>query len=317
MFSARDIIFTTVVPFGVALAVLLAAWRPWRRGERASRRGYWGGAVAVGGGFLAAFVLLDGRPQGWPPAEARHWLFYLAAALTLLGVIESLVQALAPRANWLRAEAALLVFAAGAYFLFQSLLRDGGWTPVQAGCHLLLSTVLLHAAWASSEVLVLRLPRPAGPLVLTVFAGGVALVVMLSGSLVYGRLAGALAAATLAAVAVAAAAPAFSLARGGVTVVAPLAVAILQLGHHLVDPGVTHAHVVLLLAGLLLPWVAVLPPLRRRRPWVRMLAATVLAVVPVAIAVLLAQRAFVRMQQETGPGTEAGLYGLRAAQAPR
>jgi hypothetical protein len=316
MFTAREIVFTAVVPFGVALAVLVLAWRPWRRGERVSRRGYWGGAVAIGGGFLAAFFLLDGKPA-WPPAEARHWLFYFASALTVLGVIESSVQAWAPKANWLRAEAALLVFAAGAYFLFQSLLQDGGWTPVQAGCHLLLSTVLLHAAWASSEVLVLRLPRPAGPLVLTAFAGGVALVVMLSGSLVYGRLAGALAAATLAAVAVAAAVPAFSLARGGVIVVVPLAVAILQLGHHLVDPGVTQAHVVLLLAGLLLPRVAAFPPLRRRRPWVRILAATVLAVVPVATAVLLAQRAFVRMQQETGPGTEGGLYGLRAAQAPR
>jgi hypothetical protein len=125
-------------------------------------------------------------------------------------------------------------------------------------------TVLVHAAWASSEVLVLRLPATAGPLVLATFSGAVALVVMLSGSVVYGRLAGAMAAATLASAAVAPAARGFSMARGAVTVVVPAAACVMLLGHHYVDPGVTPANMAFLLAALVLPWVATLRPLRRR-----------------------------------------------------
>src|SRR5688572_23306548 len=212
MFTPREILYTAAVPFGVALAVLLVAWRPWRRGDRAVTRGAWGAPLGIGAGFLAAFALLDGRLPAWPPGEARHWLFYFVSALALLGVVEALLHAWLPGAAWLRAEALLVVLAAGLFLLFQSMLRNEAWTALEAGTRLLGMTVLVHAAWASTEVLVLRLPRPAGPLVLGGFAMAVALVVMLSGSVVYGRLAGALAAATLAAAAVALAAGGFSLA---------------------------------------------------------------------------------------------------------
>jgi hypothetical protein len=171
-------------------------------------------------------------------------------------------------------------------------------------------TVLLHVAWASSEVLVLRLPRLAGPLVLSAFSGAVALVVMLSGSVVYGRLSGAIAVATLSTAAIAAKTYGFSIARGGVTVVVPTAVAVLLLGYTYVDPGVTATNAALLLAGLVLPWAAAVPPLRRRRVWVRTVTALVLVLIPTTVAVLRAQRAFVRMQQENGPDAERGLYGV-------
>jgi hypothetical protein len=302
MFTTREILYTGAVPLVITLAVLLAAWRPWRRRDRPVARGYWGGAAGIGVGFLAAFALLDGRVPPWPPAEARHGLFYFVAALTVLGVVEALLHAWRPKAAWLRAEAALIVFATGVFFLFQSMLRpDGAWTTLEAGRRLLGMTVLLHAAWASAEALVLRLPRLAGPLVLSAFTGAVALVVMLSGSVVYGRLAGAIAIATLACAPIAMKSYGFSLARGGITVVVPSAVSILLLGYTYVDPGVTATNAALLLAGLVLPWAAAVSPMRRRRVWVRTATAVVLVVIPTAVAVLRAQRAFVRMQQESTP----------------
>ena len=309
MFTVRDILYAAAVPAVVALAVLLASWRPWRRGERAAVRGHWGGALGAGLAFLAAFALLDGRVPVWPPAEARHWLFYFAAVLTVLALFDAMTPwARRPAAAWLRVEAALVLFAAAVFFMFQSLIRSETWTAVEAACRLLEMTVVLHATWASTELLVLRLPRPAGPLVLGAFAGAAAMVVMLSGSLVLGRLAGVLAITPLVASAVAPAAPGFSFARGGVTVIVPTAVAILFLGHHYVEPGVTTANFGLLLAGLALPWIAALPPLRRRRPWVRTVAALVLVLVPTAVAVARARREFVPMQRESG----AELYTLHA-----
>ena len=315
MFTTREILYTAAVPFVVALAVLLAAWRPWRRRDGAPARGWWAGAAGAGAGFLSAFALLDGQVPGWPAAEARHWLFYFVAALTLLGLVEAMLHAWLPGAAWMRAEAALLVFAAGLFLLFQSLLKNDAWTAPEGACRLLAMAVLVHAAWASTEVLVLRLPRPAGPLVIAAFSGSVALVVMLSGSLVYGRLAGALAAAALAAAAVSAAAPRFTVARGGVTVIIPATVAILLMGRYYVEPGVGGRNAAMLLGSLALPWVAALRPLRRRRPWVRTVIAVVLTALPAGTAVLLAQRGFARAQQESGPGAESAAYGFHAPPA--
>jgi hypothetical protein len=317
--TPREILYTAAVPFVVALAALLVAWRPWRRRERAVVRGAWGGPLGIGAGFLAAFALLEGRLPGWPPAEARHWLFYFVAALTLLGVAEALLHAWRPGAGWMRAEAALCVFAAGLFLLFQSMLRNEAWTAFDATRRVLGMLVLVHAAWAASEVLVLRLPRPAGPLVLAVFSGAAGLVVMLSGSVVYGRLAGTLAVGALAAGAVSVGARGFSLARGAVTVIVPAAVSILLVGHHYVDPGVTGSSIALLLVALVLPWIALVRPLRRRPPWVRAVLAAGLAAVPAGIAVLLAYRSFSRMQQETGPGAadEPGAYSFHAATGGR
>jgi hypothetical protein len=313
VFTTREILYTAAVPFGVTLVVLLAAWRPWRRRERSVARGWWAGAAGIGVGFFLAFALLDGRPPAWPPAEARHGLFYFVAALTVLGVVEGTLHAWAPGAAWLRAEAALVVFAAGLFLLFQSKLRNDSWTPLDAACHLLGMTVLTHAAWASTEVLVLRLPRPAGPLVLATFSGAVAVVVMLSGSMVYGRLAGAIAVAVLAAALVAPAAPRLSVARGGVTVVVPATLAILLLARYYVEPGVTVKNGALLLASLVLPWAVTIRPLRRRRPWVRTMIAVVLAVVPAGVAAVLAYRTFARMEKETGSGDEPAAYSFHVS----
>ena len=301
MFSVREILLIAALPFAASLAALLVAWRPWRERDKSVARGDWGAPLGITIGFLAAFALLEKRIPSWPPGESRHWLFYFVAALGVLGVIEALLHAWAPAAAWLRAEAALLCFAAGLFLLFQSMLRNDAWTPLNGACHLLGMTVLVHTAWASTEVLVLRLPRPAGPLVASTFAGCAGLVVLLSGSVVYGRLGAALATAALAAVVVAVPCRGFSLARGGVTVVVPAATALLLLGRYYVDPGVTVTNGALLLAALALPWLVTLRPLRRRKAWVGTVIALLLAAVPAATAVVLAQRSFARMQQESGP----------------
>jgi hypothetical protein len=320
VFTLREILYTAAVPAVLALAVLLAAWRPWRRGNRLATRGHWGGALGTGLAFLAAFALLDGAVPPWPPAEARHWLFYFAAALTVLALVDSVLRAVLrarrPALAWLRAEVALTVCAAAVFFMFRPMMLGESWTASESACHVLVMTVVLHATWASAELLVLRLPRQAGPLVLSTFAGAAAMVVMMSGSVVYGRLAGVLAIAVLVATAVAPAAPGFSFARGGVSVIVPTVVAILFLGHHYVDPGVTVANVGLLLAGLLLPWLVALPPLRKRRPWLRTTVAVLLVLVPTGVAVVRARQAMARLQRDVDRSAYPGQYDPAAPPGP-
>ena len=305
MFTTREILYTAAVPAAVALVALALSWRPWRR-EEPVLRGHWGGALSAGAAFLAAYALLDGEIPAWPPGQARHWLFHLAAGLTILGLLDAAAHALFRVPDWVRAELALAASAGVVLCLFQSLLRSDTWPAPVAAAWVAGMAVVLHIAWVSTEVLVARLPRAAGPAVAAVFTAGVALVCMLSGSLVYGRLAAVLAVVCGVAFAVALAAPGFTLARGAVSVVVPVSVAVVFLGYHLA--GLDAPNGSLLLAGLLLPWLARVPLLAGRRPWVRATVAVLLALLPVGAATWRARQAFLKAQQEDSGAGE--LYTL-------
>jgi hypothetical protein len=194
--------------------------------------------------------------------------------------------------------------------LFGSLLNADTWPAAIAARWVVGMTAAVHVAWVSAERLSVRLPRVAAPLVVFVFTSGVGAVAALSGSLVYGRLAGVLSVVAAVAAVVAMLAPAFTLSRGGVTVIVPLAVAVLLLGYHLADPGVGMLNGALLLSALLLPWLSRLPPLRRRRAWVRGTVAVLLALIPVTAAVTRAGIVFHKSQQQD---TTGDLYSLRTA----
>jgi len=304
MFTTREIFYTTAVPAGIALLILFVAWRPWRR-SRPVVRGHWGAPLAAGAAFATAYALFDGEIPAWPPSQARHWLFFIALALTLLGVDDAMPSGWLRLADWLRSEVALLVSGVLVLCLFGSLLSADTWPSSIAARWVVGMTAATHVAWVSAERLSARLPRVAASLVVFVFTSGVAAVTALSGSLVYGRLAGVLSVVAAVAAIVAMLTPAFTLSRGGVTVVVPLAVAILLLGYHLADPGVGITNGALLLSSLLLPWLSRLPPLRRRRAWVRGTVAVVLALLPVTAAVARAGIAFRQAQRQDAAGLQA------------
>ena len=141
-----------------------------------------GGAVATGMAFSPPTRLLDGEVPSWPPAQARHWLFYLAAGLTMLGFFDSVTERFIHVPNWVRAEAALLACGCIVLCLFWSLLQGDTWTSSRAALWVVAMVVVMHLTWVSTEVLVDRLPRSTGPAILLVFTAGAALVLMLSGS---------------------------------------------------------------------------------------------------------------------------------------
>lgn len=295
MFTTREMLYTAGVPAAVALLVLVAAWRPWRR-EHPVMRGHWGAALAAGVAFLAAYALLDGEVPAWPPTQARHWLFYLAAGLTVVALLDAAGHAFLHIPVWVRAEIALLASGLLVLCLFFSLLQGDTWPASASAQWMVGMTVVLHLAWVSTEMLVSRLPRGTGPAVLWVFTSGAALVLMLSGSLVYGRLAGVMAVAAFVTFVVSLASRGFSLSRGAVTIIIPVTVAILFLGYHLAELDAANA--ALLLGAVMLPWLARLPVLVRRPPWVRETVAVALAVLPVLVATWRAREAFLRTQQQ-------------------
>lgn len=76
---------TAVLGSGVvALAVLLAAGRPWR--GRGAALAPWGAPLALAGAFATGYALALGAP-GFPPASARGWLFFGAVAGAALGLL--------------------------------------------------------------------------------------------------------------------------------------------------------------------------------------------------------------------------------------
>ena len=97
MASQQAIVFGVVLPIVISIFVMLIAWRPWLR-SGAVFRGQWGGAVAVGAGYLVAHVGIHGWPS-FDPAKAQHAAFWAA----LLGMVVGVASVSAkPRPIWRR-----------------------------------------------------------------------------------------------------------------------------------------------------------------------------------------------------------------------
>lgn len=75
------------------LVLALTAGGPWLgRGGRSGRGQFFGTPLALGVATAVAFVLSRGLPS-FPPAQALHWLFYLALAGGVFGALEARARA--------------------------------------------------------------------------------------------------------------------------------------------------------------------------------------------------------------------------------
>lgn len=95
---------------GVAIIVLSLAWRPWQRRSAQVQHGYWGGPIALGLGFLAAFFVIAG-PRGFLLKDRWHWMAAIVGASVVLGLIAALWRAV-PIVRFMATVA--LAFATGA-----------------------------------------------------------------------------------------------------------------------------------------------------------------------------------------------------------
>jgi len=271
-FIQKQFVWTVAMPLGIAIVCMIIAWRPWQREGRESIRGFWGGPLAIGLGYLVGHVAINQWPN-WPPAQPTDFLFLIAVAAIVVGLLESARMPLAVR--WaLR----LLLCLSVSWFMLSKGFRDGrpallvaAWTAGQ--------TLSIFLIWTLLERLAQRRAGPSIPLVLSLLIA-VASVFFLkaASSAKLAQLAGVLAAALGGASLIAMIVPRVSVARGMLAVVVPLYGALILYVWQYPQPLGTP--IILALAPLLL-WAA-----EWRESITAVIGRVLLAMVPAFIALI-------------------------------
>jgi len=278
--EARDILLWVVLlPAGIALLATLASLVPgWRARGREAAAQPWGPALAVCGGFAAAYVMLKGV-RGFPPTDVQTWLVYLGAPVVLISVVATVWPA---RARWVVIGASLVLVALAVWLLARPLMRRVEPAEYWKWFGLFAGAVLLW--WVLTEGLATRVRGAALPLLLTICASVAALVLVNAHSLLLGQLAGAVAATLGAMTALGFYFRNLSLARGGVLALAVVFVGVVLCGHLFAD--LTMTDLTLLLAAPLTAWAGELRFLKRGgvRLAVRLVAVLIVLAIPLVPA---------------------------------
>lgn len=286
-----------------AAVVLLCAW------PRRTSRPVWvsaGCVLGVGLGFFGGCWGLGLWPR-WPPREDQGRLLFILFPAVL--AVE-LVAVVPGRFHWLAWLPRLAIAAGAARILLHDtsyLTEPAGpgtreWT--QAQTYLILGGLgaALAGAWAALASLARRVPGPSLPLALALTCAGAAVTVMLSGYASGGLMGLALAAALTGAM-IASLALSAPPDVGGVLGLGVVGLfALLVIGRFFGQLTVGNA--ILLFFGPLLCWLLELPYVARLGPRLRGLLRVGLSVVPVIVALTLAQQKFIGDSIRTSPGSK-------------
>jgi hypothetical protein len=273
------VLLSIVVPALIALAVFVLAWRPWRK-DAALAGGLWGGALALGAGYIWAHLQILGWPR-FPPIQAVHWLPFFVLAAMELGLLDAFL----PGPGWVRWQARAVLVLAVLATLLQSQFKNT-WSFWLGTAWLTGLSAAGVALWAVLESLAARSPRLSLPFQLLVLVSGSSLAAFLSGSAVLAQIGAALAAILGASLLVAWRATRFSLSRGAIPVVMILLGPIWLIGYFYSElPG---SCAMLLGSALPLAWLVGLAARWRLSPWkvalCQVLAVLLLTTVAVAFA---------------------------------
>ena len=272
---AKLVLLGLVLPVVLCATALIGAWRPWRPGAPIAG-GLWAGAVALGIGFVPAFLAADPWP-GLPPHVTWHWIAWLAVVAAALGAADGLHR-------WplqVRLSAALAL-AAGCGWLLVGDWVTHAWA--WRGTTALVIALLLVTLNASAQ----RHRGASVPLSMCLAALGASVVLILSGNAKLALLAGALAACLGVAVVLAWWRPEVSLARGGVPVVAVLLPGLVLSGYFLSWSEIAPWVFVLAAITPAFIWVSGSIPLDRLPPWQATTVRVALVALVVAVTVVAA-----------------------------
>jgi hypothetical protein len=284
-FYSQPLLDGVVFPAAATAAVLLLAWRPWRRGL-APERTAWGVGLALAAGYLVGHVGVEGGRPPWPPREAVDRLWYLTFAAAALSLLDGWRRCPAwPR--WLL-RAALWLGAVWALAL-PALLQPGVGEAVPTLLGLGAAGLLF---WAALAAVARRLPGAALPLALLPTAAGTAVLLYRCHSARLAQLAGVVTAALLPVLARSCARPALTVATAPVVLLLP---GLWLMARFYCDPPAPVTSLALLTAAALAAGGGCLPGVRRRPAWQRNLLAA-------ALATSLAVLAVAQVGQDSGPG---------------
>jgi hypothetical protein len=271
--EARQALTVLLPAMVTAAAVLLAAWRPWQRAARVEH-GDWGGALAVGLGFIAAFYFVAGA-RGFQLHERWHWLWMIANAAMALGVVASFA-----RANSLMKilSGTALAGATGALFMPPGSAANPVLWKAGLGASVLM-------VWMMSEPLAQRRRGVAMPIAMVIVLAGLSIIMLQTRQAGYSLLAAALSAMCGVATVIALLNPRFTFANGAMHVLSAMLASLCAIGWLYNFTDVPVWPFALLIVSPLMMWVGELPRLARLRPWQRAGITVAVATIPVAIAV--------------------------------
>jgi len=297
MLTSSDLLYGVVLPAGLATLILLLAWRPWRRGGR--QPALWGGPLAVGAAFAATFAALQGPQHVVRLSSAIMWLFYIGLGFTLLGLIDARWRA--PRL--VRGVLVFVVAAAGAAALLRFNFTNQTWNALEGTLWLGAIAAITVLWWASFEQSAVG-GGMIGPLAMAAVGGICALIIAVLVEQTTGQALGAMAIALTVAVVLAAWSRRASVERGTAMVLAGIGVSALA-GEYFIS-SLPLQYVLLLAFAPATLWAGRVRPIRRLRPWLRVVVQLVLLCIPLCIAAALA---IVQAQRDAALGSDPYTVG--------
>lgn len=244
---------------GAVTVLLLLAWQPWRRKksiETGQWRGHWAAPLAFALAFVIAFVVMEGS-RGFQLKDRWHVMLPITGIAGAVGIVVGLWRP----GWWVRAVLAVIVAIAAGWYLRtpasfeQPLLWKG----------ILAAGVLL--SWLNLEMLAARRPGPLIPLALIVVFTALSIVLVESYQAKFSLLAASMAACAGVILIMTMFNRAISLASGGTSVIAAVLSSMALIWWPYSREAVGAAPFGLIWATPAALWIAELPGVRRRRPW--------------------------------------------------
>lgn len=275
-FMQKQLLWAVVMPLGIAIVCMVIAWRPWKREGRESVRGWWGGPLAVGLGYLVGHVAINRWPA-FPPVQPTDYLFLIAALSTVVGVLECIRMPW-----WIRWTIRLALSGAVSWWMTSRGFKSSHAGAEVAGV-VALQAAGLFVVWTLTELLAERRRGPGLPLALSLLIATASVYFLKSSSGLLAQLAGLISATLGGAALVAMSARGISAARGMLAVALPLyAALILTTLYAWHDPPLPWYPPVVLGAAPLLLWIA-----EWRESVTAIIARVLLAVAPALVALVL------------------------------
>jgi hypothetical protein len=254
----------------------------------------WGAIGGLCGGLIVAYWGIASQWPPMPPIEAPERIVVFGALLGIVAICASW-----PKVPWgVRVIVAIAAPVGIVWYVFKPIPLASmpaeqmwQWTGVATGISIVLSK--------STEMIAIRRPGAAAPLVLGPVAAGVGAVCLLIGTIKLGWMGAALGLMLLGWLAATLIRKGISFSRGPVYVVFTLLAGLLTYDYF-ESGSITLTQIALVSVAPLLAWIVEIPPMRNWRAWKRELARLIVVSIPITVAVGMAVVQFRKDSAEMG-----------------
>lgn|GEM_PF-2299616 len=174
---------SVVAPAAGGIVVMLALWRPWRKGSPAPMP--IASALGLGAAFIAAYIVAHGW-HGWYPTDTTRRIVYAG----LIGIVVAGIETWPRGHAVLRHTLRLLASAAVVWILTEHRRRTGAWEGMEVALWTGLWSLTVWLWVEAANNLGKRSPGVGWPLLLSVPALALSLVAFMAGAASFSQHAG-------------------------------------------------------------------------------------------------------------------------------